>query len=101
MQVLEKKRVGDFTSFVLAATDGKALGDWLNHLDIERGLSRHTLRAYERDVTRYLAFLHGQGVAQLAAVDSRHVGDFLAGLRTGDPGHPALAASSAAPCSAA
>ena len=74
----------------------EALGDWLNHLDIERGLSRHTLRAYERDVTRYLAFLHGQGVAQLAAVDSRHVGDFLAGLRTGDPGHPALAASSAA-----
>ncbi|MGB2936048.1 MAG: site-specific integrase, partial [Nostocoides sp.] len=48
----------------------EALGDWLNHLDIERGLSRHTLRAYERDVTRYLAFLHGQGVAQLAAVDS-------------------------------
>lgn len=29
VQVLEKKRVGDFTSFVLAATDGKALGDWL------------------------------------------------------------------------
>lgn len=29
VQVLEKKRVGDFTSFVLAATDAKALADWL------------------------------------------------------------------------
>lgn len=29
VQVLEKKRVGDFTSFVIAATSGKALGDWL------------------------------------------------------------------------
>lgn len=29
VQVLEKKRIGDFQSFVLAATDAKALGDWL------------------------------------------------------------------------
>ena len=29
VQVLEKKRIGDFTSFVLAATDAKALADWL------------------------------------------------------------------------
>lgn len=27
--VLEKKRIGDFTSFVLSATDAKALADWL------------------------------------------------------------------------
>ena len=29
VQVLEKKRIGDFTSFVLAATNAKALADWL------------------------------------------------------------------------
>ncbi|MFO0564350.1 MAG: DUF2330 domain-containing protein [Polyangiaceae bacterium] len=29
VQVVEQKRVGDFQAFVLAATDPKALGDWL------------------------------------------------------------------------
>lgn len=69
---------------------------WLTHLDIERGLSRHTLAAYRRDIARYLDFLRRRGVEDLSQVGSELVGDFLAALRAGDETHPALAASSAA-----
>jgi len=73
----------------------RALRDWLTHLDVERGLSRHTLRAYERDVGRYAAYLRSRGITDLAAVDSAVVSDFLVALRSGEGDHPPLAASSA------
>jgi integrase/recombinase XerD len=69
---------------------------WLAHLRVERGASPHTLRAYGRDLERYLAFLRGRGVREVAEVTEQHVSDFLAHLRTGDDEHPPLAASSAA-----
>lgn len=33
------------------------LAAWLDHLEVERGLSRHTLAAYRRDVTAFLRLL--------------------------------------------
>ena len=36
---------------------------YLDHLVVERGVSRHTLQAYRRDLRRYAAFLAGEGVA--------------------------------------
>jgi MYXO-CTERM domain-containing protein len=36
VEVLEVKRVGSFTAFVLSATDGKALDQWLKDNDISR-----------------------------------------------------------------
>jgi integrase/recombinase XerD len=74
----------------------RALAEWLTHLDVERGRSRHTLTAYRRDGNRYLAFLADRGVTDLGAVTEGLVTDFLAHLRTGDDAHPPLAASSAA-----
>ena len=41
---------------------------YLDHLVVERGVSRHTLAAYRRDLRRYLAFLAEQGVREPAAV---------------------------------
>ncbi|TLM69302.1 MAG: site-specific tyrosine recombinase XerD [Deltaproteobacteria bacterium] len=35
---------------------------FMNYLAVERGLSRNTLDAYGRDLSRYLAWLHAQGV---------------------------------------
>lgn len=81
-----------------ATTDplDRALRDWLTHLDVERGLSRHTLAAYQRDVSRYVARLNALGITDPAHVTSAHVSDHLAALRTGDEDHPPLAASSSA-----
>ncbi|WP_313818154.1 site-specific tyrosine recombinase XerD [Citricoccus sp.] len=69
---------------------------YLDHLTVERGMSPHTLAAYRRDVSRYLAWLQGQGVGEPREVERRHVTGFLQALATGaDGGHP-LAPRSAA-----
>src|SRR5690606_8772419 len=74
----------------------RAADQWLAHLRVERGVSAHTLRAYRRDLARYLRFLSERGVRSTDGVTEGHVADFLAHLRTGDDEHPPLAASSAA-----
>jgi integrase/recombinase XerD len=74
----------------------RAIRGWLNHLDVERGVSPNTLKSYRRDLGRYTAYLDRHGVAELGAVGEGHISDFLASLREGDEEHPPLAASSAA-----
>ena len=74
----------------------RAAGDWLDHLRVERGRSEHTLRAYRRDLDRYLAFLAGMEITSPGAVREVHITDFLAHLRAGDEEHQPLAATSAA-----
>ncbi|EAP99008.1 tyrosine recombinase [Janibacter sp. HTCC2649] len=69
---------------------------WLTHLDVERGLSANTLKAYRRDLGRWTAYLSVVGIDDPAKVTERHVSEFLARLREGDEDHPALAANSAA-----
>ncbi|MFC7492272.1 MULTISPECIES: site-specific tyrosine recombinase XerD [unclassified Knoellia] len=74
----------------------RAVRSWLTHLDVERGLSANTLKAYRRDLGRWTAYLAAVGIDDPAAVTEKHVGEFLARLREGDEDHPALAANSAA-----
>jgi integrase/recombinase XerD len=69
---------------------------YLDHLAVERGVAANTLSSYRRDLARYLDYLAGRGIDSLAAVDASTVSEFLAHLRTGDPDHPPLSASSAA-----
>jgi integrase/recombinase XerD len=73
-----------------------AVGRYLDHLSVERGLSDHTLQAYRRDLARYQAAMAARGRATIAQVTAGDVAGFLAGLREGGEGHAPLAASSAA-----
>jgi integrase/recombinase XerD len=74
-----------------ALSPGAALvRSYLDHLAVERGLSRHTLAAYRRDLQRYLDFLGG------APATAARLHEFVAALRDGDDHHPPLAAASAA-----
>lgn len=72
-----------------------ALGEYLAHLAIERGLSEHTVAAYRRDLTRYAAYLTASGVGDLDAVGEGHVGSYVEALRTGSDGGRPLSAASA------
>ncbi len=79
-----------------------AITAWLVHVQVERGRSANTVSAYRRDLRRYRDFLLASGVADPAQATDQHVTGFLRELRTGipatetTPGHPPLAASSAA-----
>jgi integrase/recombinase XerD len=71
------------------------VGTYLDHLDVERGMSVHTLSNYRRDLDRYLAHLERAGRTDLAEVTGPDVGNFLVALRTGEDGHRPLATASA------
>jgi len=69
---------------------------YLDHLSVERGLARNTLSSYRRDLRRYVDFLAGRDIRDLASVSSADVSAFLVHLREGDTDHPRLSAGSAA-----
>lgn len=49
------------------------LQSFIQHLAVERGLSRNTLEAYERDVTQYMEFLEASGVRAVEDTNASHV----------------------------
>lgn len=51
---------------------------YLVHLLVERGLASATLDSYARDLDSYVDFLVAQGVRRAAAVERRHVHEYLA-----------------------
>ncbi|WP_046528460.1 site-specific tyrosine recombinase XerD [Cellulomonas sp. FA1] len=73
-----------------------ALEGYLAHLSVERGLATHTLSAYRRDLTRYVAHLHALGRDDPSQITERDVEDYLLVLRTGSDGRAVLSASSSA-----
>ena len=78
-----------------------AVGRYLDHLAVERGLAAHTLAAYRRDLARYQAAMADRGRAHIGEVTVPDVAAYLAALRQGEEGHSPLAASSAARAMAA
>ncbi len=56
-----------------------ALDDYIQHLRVERGLSKHTVDAYARDLTRFSKWLH-DGSHALDAVDEALVAGYLVSL---------------------
>jgi integrase/recombinase XerD len=69
---------------------------YLDHLAVERGLSPDTLSSYRRDLRRYADFLADRSITTVVAVAESDVSSFVASLRSGGDGRPALLASSAA-----
>jgi integrase/recombinase XerD len=72
-----------------------AIGGYLDHLAVERGLAVSTLESYRRDLVRYSSALASQGKTSMGQLTSADIAGFLAGLREGDDQHTPLAASSA------
>ncbi len=56
--------------------------DYLERLDTERGLSRHTIDAYRRDLSQFTTMCHRLGVERLDGVQRRTVRRFLSQLAT-------------------
>ncbi|PYI67018.1 site-specific tyrosine recombinase XerD [Arthrobacter livingstonensis] len=75
---------------------GRAIGDYLQHVGVERGLAANTLQAYRRDLLRYGRFLSGIPVAAPGDVTRHHVSAFAQALSDGGDGGSALGLRSAA-----
>ncbi len=60
-----------------------AIGAYLDHLLVEKGLAKNTLDAYAGDLESYRSFLEGRGVGDPAAVTPALLFDWLASLRRG------------------
>jgi integrase/recombinase XerD len=50
---------------------------FLDHLAVERGLSRNTLDAYRRDLSTYVAYLHEHGVADGAKASETNIARYI------------------------
>jgi integrase/recombinase XerD len=76
-------------------TVADAIGGYLDHLAVERGLAASTLESYRRDLLRYRDALADRGKTSMGELTGADIAAFLAGLREGDEQHGPLAASSA------
>jgi integrase/recombinase XerD len=56
------------------------VAEYLSHLAVERGSSRHTIAAYGRDLGDYVGFLSGRGVDDLTVVTRDDVTAFVSEL---------------------
>jgi len=74
----------------------EAIGGYLDHVSVERGLAANTVAAYRRDLSRYRRWLERRDIGELRSITATDVADFAASLRTTEDGERALGASSAA-----
>jgi integrase/recombinase XerD len=60
-----------------------AVDVYLDHLKVERGLSRNTIEAYGRDLAKFRAFAEEKKLQQAAEVETRHLLQYLVTLAQG------------------
>ena len=65
------------------APDFSLIREYLNHLTVERGLSKNTISAYKRDLERFFTFLDSQKVDSIF-LQEVHLTEYVALLRTKD-----------------
>ena len=54
------------------------IADWLRQLEVERGLSPHSVSAYRRDLDALLGWMPGAGITSFGALDGENLRGFIA-----------------------
>ncbi|WP_420481490.1 site-specific tyrosine recombinase XerD [Arthrobacter jiangjiafuii] len=75
---------------------GRAIGGYLQHMAVERGLAVNTLDAYRRDLLRYARFLASRGADDVARITRHDVTAFAQSIVEGSDGASPLSVRSAA-----
>jgi integrase/recombinase XerC len=81
---------------VLPAALGAALADFIRHLDAERALSRHTVRAYHGDVASLLEYASRYGIDEPGVLDVSTLRGWLASQHQAGAARATLARRGAA-----
>jgi len=63
-------------------TFADAAADFVHRIEIERGLSPHTVAAYERDLRQFTEFCERQGTVEVTAITRRMIRRFMSQLTT-------------------
>jgi integrase/recombinase XerD len=63
-----------------------AIGGFVRHITIERGLAANTISAYRRDLDRYAAWLEGRGIVDPKAIGEADISAFTQAVRSADEG---------------
>ncbi len=74
------------------APDFSLIREYLNHLTVERGLSKNTISAYKRDLERFFTFLDSQKVEPIF-LQGLQLTEYVALLRTKDLSESTIARS--------
>lgn len=84
------------TSVPQATALDRQVGDYLQHMRVERGLAANTVAAYRRDLSRYATYLRAAGCGGAADATRHHVTAFVQSLPDGTDGGAPLTVRSAA-----
>lgn len=57
------------------------LSEYLEYLEVEKGLSLNTLEAYRRDLSAFLDFCTSKGAEELTQIERTHINSYLLELR--------------------
>lgn len=61
--------------------DIQYLSEYLEYIEIEKGLARNTIEAYRRDLSEFLDFCHEKGASDIQSIKRTHVNGFILDLR--------------------
>ncbi|WP_051441922.1 site-specific tyrosine recombinase XerD [Arthrobacter sp. H14] len=75
---------------------GRAVGEYLQHMAVERGLAENTLSAYRRDLLRYVRYLGSLSIETVEAISRKDVSGYAQAIVEGSDGGAALSIRSAA-----
>lgn len=59
----------------------QVLSEYLEYLEVEKGLSQNTIDAYRRDLGAFLEFCLSLGVEELIKIERSHIGSYIMDLR--------------------
>lgn len=66
------------------------LSEYLEYLEVEKGLSSNTIDAYRRDLTAFLEFCYSLGAEELTQIERTHLNSFLLDLREKEYSPPSV-----------
>ena len=61
--------------------DIQYLSEYLEYIEIEKGLAQNTIEAYRRDLSEFLDFCNSKGTSDIQGIKRSHVNSFILDLR--------------------